>query len=112
MSVHEVFQMTQEIERELGKVAKPKTASRPFDIDILFYGDHHFQDPHLTIPHPRWKERLFVLVPLHDLVEEIILQNPDERYLLKECIKQMNFSKWSNDSLQMISLLEKNADLQ
>ena len=72
-----VLDAVQEIERELGRnraaeaVEKASTgaryASRPIDIDILFYGDAVFESERLTIPHPRMAERGFVLVPLCEI---------------------------------------------
>ncbi|MEG2075154.1 MAG: 2-amino-4-hydroxy-6-hydroxymethyldihydropteridine diphosphokinase, partial [Victivallaceae bacterium] len=41
--------------------------ARSLDIDIIFFGDEVVESPELIIPHPRWKERLFVLVPLAEL---------------------------------------------
>jgi len=84
-----IFAMTQTIENQLGKVPKPKHASRPIDIDFLFYGNHLFEEGGLEIPHPRWKERLFVLVPLADLTSEILLQREGfiERHVLYELIQ-------------------------
>jgi 2-amino-4-hydroxy-6-hydroxymethyldihydropteridine diphosphokinase len=61
----------QTIEKKLGKEPKPKNAPRPIDIDILFFGVEFHCTPELQIPHPRWKERFFVLKPLSDLVDEI-----------------------------------------
>ncbi len=67
----ELLEKLQEIERKLGKVPKPKNAPRPIDIDILFYGNEIIHTATLDIPHPQWQERLFVLVPLSDLVDII-----------------------------------------
>lgn len=89
LSPLEVFQLTQSIEKELGKVPKSKGANRPIDIDVLFYGSERYQDEELEIPHPCWKERLFVLVPLADLTESVTVQEPAgmRRYFLKELIR-------------------------
>ncbi len=65
------FSMTEQIEKNLGKIPKNKNAPRMLDIDILFFGNEPYQDEVLTIPHPRWKERLFVLIPLLDLTDNI-----------------------------------------
>jgi 2-amino-4-hydroxy-6-hydroxymethyldihydropteridine diphosphokinase len=54
------------IEFELCKMKKPKTGPRPIDIDILLYGRLQYHDDDLEIPHPEWKNRLFVLVPLSE----------------------------------------------
>lgn len=65
----ELLKKTQQIEAILGR--KPKTSdtytSRPIDVDILFYGSHQLQLPDLEVPHPHFRERIFVLVPLMDL---------------------------------------------
>lgn len=63
----------EKIERELGKVPKSKDAPRYIDLDLLFYGTLTLTTERLTVPHPRWKERLFVLYPLRDLTEKIVL---------------------------------------
>lgn len=42
-------------------------ADRPIDIDIIDFDGDYYIDADLEIPHPRYKERLFVLSPLQDL---------------------------------------------
>jgi 2-amino-4-hydroxy-6-hydroxymethyldihydropteridine diphosphokinase len=66
------------------KEKKDKNGPRTLDIDILFFGDEEINNYHLIIPHPRWRERLFVLKPLLDLIKEIFL--PSGEYI---CIKTM-----------------------
>jgi 2-amino-4-hydroxy-6-hydroxymethyldihydropteridine diphosphokinase len=51
-------------------------APRTLDLDLLFYGEAHVQSPRLTLPHPRWKERAFVLFPLADVWPERV--NPED----------------------------------
>lgn len=70
-SPHQLLYALQSIETKLGKVPKPKEAERPIDLDILFYGNKTIFEPELQIPHPRWSERLFVLIPLNELISEI-----------------------------------------
>ncbi len=67
LSADTLFSFLEEIERGLGKVPKPKNAPRPIDIDLIFYGEEKLDTGRLTVPHPRWKERLFVRIPLMDL---------------------------------------------
>lgn len=109
LTLQDIFQTTQTIEIQFGKVKKPKHASRPIDIDILFYGNQACQEGELEIPHPRWKERLFVLVPLADLTQDILLQRESEQqhYTLKDLIQLL-----SDSFDQTISILEKNPYLQ
>lgn len=63
----ELLQLTQLIEKELGRERKEKWEPRTIDIDILFYDDLEFKSDNLTIPHPLALKRLFVLVPLCEL---------------------------------------------
>jgi len=51
---------------------------RPLDIDIILFDDIHLQEPDLVIPHPRFRERLFVLVPMADIAPDLPLP-PDGR---------------------------------
>ncbi|MCE2982381.1 MAG: 2-amino-4-hydroxy-6-hydroxymethyldihydropteridine diphosphokinase [Parachlamydia sp.] len=67
----QLFDQIEMIEKKLGKKPKPKWESRPIDIDLLFYGQKTYVDERLQIPHPRWKERLFVLQPLLELTNYI-----------------------------------------
>ncbi|WP_117000006.1 2-amino-4-hydroxy-6-hydroxymethyldihydropteridine diphosphokinase [Desertimonas flava] len=43
---------------------------RTLDVDVLFYDDVKLDDPELTIPHPRFAERRFVLTPLAEVAPE------------------------------------------
>ncbi len=62
----EVLNLTQSIEKELGRQTKTGThyESRPIDIDILFIDEQQIALPRLTVPHPRLHERKFTLAPL------------------------------------------------
>lgn len=66
-----LLRKSQEIQKKLGQNPKPQNARRIIDLDILFYGDEKYETPELQIPHPRWQERLFVLIPLSDLTEQL-----------------------------------------
>lgn len=51
---------------------------RTLDVDVLFYDDIAIDDPLLTIPHPRYAERRFVLAPLAEIAPERCPVNWDE----------------------------------
>jgi 2-amino-4-hydroxy-6-hydroxymethyldihydropteridine diphosphokinase len=83
LSPRELLETLKELEKSLGKgVLNPKQAakekvrrdseSRPYrsrviDLDILLYGDVRVREPDLEIPHPRMKEREFVMQPLREV---------------------------------------------
>lgn len=55
------------IEYSLGRERKIKNGPRTIDLDILYYGDLEIHEKDLMIPHPRIKEREFVLKGLKEL---------------------------------------------
>lgn len=55
------------IESSLGRHARERWAPRPIDIDILLWDGVTVKSDALTIPHPSWRDRAFVLDPLKDL---------------------------------------------
>jgi 2-amino-4-hydroxy-6-hydroxymethyldihydropteridine diphosphokinase len=60
------------IERERGRERPSFRASRTLDLDLIFYGDHTISTPELTVPHPRWREREFVVKPLSEVWDQEI----------------------------------------
>jgi len=99
LSIYELFAQLKKIESSLGRTDKPKNAPRLIDIDILFFGTQHHLSDDLIIPHPRWKERLFVLVPLMDLTDTITypVNGSLETLNLKEFLK--SFPNLHNERL-------------
>lgn len=77
MDPHFLFSRLEYIESLHGKVPKPKNAPRLIDIDLLFYGNLFIRTTKLEVPHPRWDQRLFVIVPLTDLISNISFWNPE-----------------------------------
>lgn len=53
-----------------GRTAGGLSRDRTLDIDIVFYGDEVIDERELAVPHPRFHERLFVLVPLIEIRPE------------------------------------------
>lgn len=65
LSVTELLAELREIEAALGREPQaPRNAPRPIDLDILLADDGEWDLPDLTIPHPRMRERDFVITPL------------------------------------------------
>lgn len=65
------------IETKLGRQRPYRFAPRTIDIDIIFYENEIINDVNLTLPHPRMKERAFVLVPMMDILPEGKFKNFD-----------------------------------
>jgi 2-amino-4-hydroxy-6-hydroxymethyldihydropteridine diphosphokinase len=60
----------QSLELKSGRERPYKNAPRTLDLDLIFYGDVALATPELTLPHPRWHERAFVLQPLAEVWPE------------------------------------------
>lgn len=60
----ELLQALQHLEAAAGRTRDYHHAPRTLDLDLLFYGDAQMQSEFLTLPHPRWQQRAFVLLPL------------------------------------------------
>lgn len=55
------------IEALHGRKREIRNGPRTLDLDIILYGDERIEEPGLAIPHPRAREREFVLAPLRDV---------------------------------------------
>jgi 2-amino-4-hydroxy-6-hydroxymethyldihydropteridine diphosphokinase len=62
------------IEREFGRDRSSSFPNGPrtLDLDILLFGDQIVSEPDLEIPHPRFAERAFVLIPLAEIAPHAI----------------------------------------
>ena len=74
-SPDELFAQTSRIERELGRERHERWGARTVDIDIIQIEGLASSDPVLTLPHPRAKERAFVLAPWLLCDPEAILED-------------------------------------
>jgi 2-amino-4-hydroxy-6-hydroxymethyldihydropteridine diphosphokinase len=64
----ELLEVCKEVERRLGRGPNDaRWGPRVMDLDILLYGEEKISEPGLKIPHPRIRERRFVLVPLLEI---------------------------------------------
>jgi len=69
----ELLHFAKEIETRMGRVPSGQINSpRPIDIDILFYDNKIMGTRNLTIPHPRLKNRAFVLIPLAEIAPDLV----------------------------------------
>ena len=68
----ELLYFLKSIEKKLKRVKTIKNGPRTIDLDILFYGNYIIKTKNLTIPHPRFHKRAFVLKPLKELCPSII----------------------------------------
>lgn len=58
------------IERALGRERPYRGAPRTIDLDLILYDGAVIDAPGLTVPHPRFRERRFVLAPLSEVAPD------------------------------------------
>jgi 2-amino-4-hydroxy-6-hydroxymethyldihydropteridine diphosphokinase len=72
IEARKLLKMCQEIENEMGRVRAERWGPRTIDIDIIIYGDMVSSTRELTIPHPLFHEREFVLRPMADIAPDLL----------------------------------------
>jgi len=83
LSPYELLKVCQEIEEALKRVRVVRWGPRTIDVDIILFDDVQMTDDKLTIPHPRMHERAFVLVPIAELDETLIVLNKSIKSLIE-----------------------------
>ena len=77
----ELINIIYQIEKKLKKNKRIINGPRNIDIDIIFYGKNKYFFSNLIIPHPRAKDRDFVLLPILDI--NPFIQHPTEKKSIK-----------------------------
>ncbi len=73
LTAHELLAVCHSVERAMGRVRTVRWGPRTIDLDLIFFGTLHLSDEALTLPHPRWSERAFVVQPIYDLAPDLII---------------------------------------
>lgn len=67
-----LLEFVKEVEQKVGRIERFRWGPREVDIDIILYGEEVLESEDLTIPHPYFRERDFVLKPLSDIAADAI----------------------------------------
>lgn len=78
LSARQILDFTQALEREAGRLPGPRWSARPLDIDLLVLGEIEIDQPGLAVPHPRLRQRRFVLEPLAEIAPDLTV--PPDRH--------------------------------
>jgi 2-amino-4-hydroxy-6-hydroxymethyldihydropteridine diphosphokinase len=72
LSAPDLLELLQCIESSAGRVRAYHHQPRTLDLDLLFFGLAKVESKNLQIPHPRWRERAFVLWPLQEVSHGLV----------------------------------------
>jgi 2-amino-4-hydroxy-6-hydroxymethyldihydropteridine diphosphokinase len=72
LPVRALFDRLMEIEEEAGRIRPYPTAPRTLDLDLILYGGVTLDEDGIRLPHPRFREREFVLAPLAEIAPEMV----------------------------------------
>ena len=70
LNPEDLLSVLHSIESQNGRLRSTLNAPRTLDLDVIFFGHSQIDSPRLKIPHPRWRERAFVLLPLQCIAPE------------------------------------------
>ena len=79
------------IEEKMGRKRDPlrRFGPRIIDLDIILFGTHCINSEKLSIPHPRFLERAFILIPLQEIAPSIIIPNKTN---IKDALNNLSFT--------------------
>ena len=71
LTAPELLEQLLEIERVHGRTRPQRNAPRTLDLDLILFGQERLAQPDLEVPHPRFRDRFFVLGPLAEIAPEM-----------------------------------------
>lgn len=97
-SPFELLEKCFEAEKLLKRKRIIRWGPRTIDVDILLYENFTSDDEKLIVPHPRMKERAFVLVPLCEIDSSVILDDKNINEIIQtldtQDIRKIDNEKW------------------
>jgi len=72
LSARALLERLLRIEHDFGRTRPYGGAPRTLDLDLILYGDAVIDEPGLVVPHPRFRDRRFVLEPLAEIAPDWI----------------------------------------
>jgi 2-amino-4-hydroxy-6-hydroxymethyldihydropteridine diphosphokinase len=67
-----LLELAQQLEQQAGRVRLVRWGPRSLDVDLLLVDGVECDTPELCLPHPRWRERAFVLAPLEEVAPDLV----------------------------------------
>ncbi|SDK68026.1 2-amino-4-hydroxy-6-hydroxymethyldihydropteridine diphosphokinase [Natronincola ferrireducens] len=83
LSPHHLLGYCNGIEEILKRKRIIRWGPRTIDVDLLLYEDFIAEDDKLTLPHPRMKERVFVMIPLYEIAPNVEINGMEIEQIIK-----------------------------
>jgi 2-amino-4-hydroxy-6-hydroxymethyldihydropteridine diphosphokinase len=87
LTPHTLLARLHDIERGLGRVRPHANAPRTIDLDLILHGVARIDEPSLTVPHPRFRDRAFVLAPLAEIAPAMV--DPESGLSIGELFRRL-----------------------
>jgi 2-amino-4-hydroxy-6-hydroxymethyldihydropteridine diphosphokinase len=87
LSARELLEALLAIEQAAGRTRPSPMAPRTLDLDLILFGRQRIAEPGLTVPHPRFRDRLFVLEPLADLAPDLV--DPETGRTISDLLRRL-----------------------
>lgn len=100
------------IENIMGRVRKEHWGERIIDIDIIHYEGENIKSENLTLPHPYFSERNFVLIPLFEIEPKLVINDISIKKYLKKSKDNLKVTKAKGSpkdfDMTLIAAVDKN----
>lgn len=87
LTARELIETLLRIERDYGRDRPYPGAPRTLDLDLILLGDDIVEEPGLQVPHPRFRDRFFVLGPLAEVAPDMV--DPVSRLKVSELLRKL-----------------------
>ncbi len=91
LNPQDLLDFLKKTEKNLGRKETVRNGPRIIDLDILFYGDETLDENDLHIPHPKIRERAFVLFPLAEIAPNFI--HPNYNKTIAKLLSELNYDR-------------------
>lgn len=99
LSAQDLLQALKAIENSQGRQRDGvRWGPRTLDLDLLLYGNESIDMDELTVPHPRIRERAFVMVPLFDVAPDISIPGQNDLQVLMKKVSREGVRKINANS--------------
>lgn len=99
LSAQDLLQALKAIENSQGRQRDGvRWGPRTLDLDLLLYGNESIDMDELTVPHPRIRERAFVMVPLFDVAPDVSIPGQNDLQVLMKKVSREGVRKINANS--------------